>query len=247
MYALFDRYAARYDLHTPPRHYQHDHAFVLDVAGAFEPPCRLLDVGCGTGVLVKKALRAAVRAEGIDSSVAMIAVARARVGESAVRVCPMQQLVADSAYDLIVALSWTVNYCAGVDELFDVLTRMRRALTPRGRILLQVAHAAHVDGEPMQDSEPGPTGIEDDVTLRYRFAAVGAEGSEMQAEYSYSCRSLDEHLSEAHLLRATDARGVAQQMRDVGFERVEVYDSWRRDPFHRSASPFIEAARGGKP
>ena len=72
MYLLFDALAHRYDLHTPPDHYRHDHAFVLEQAATLGSPCRLLDVGCGTGVLVEKARRAGVLAMGIDASPGMI-------------------------------------------------------------------------------------------------------------------------------------------------------------------------------
>ena len=38
MHRLFDDFAHRYDLHTPPGHYQHDHAFVLEQAAALGEP-----------------------------------------------------------------------------------------------------------------------------------------------------------------------------------------------------------------
>jgi ubiquinone/menaquinone biosynthesis C-methylase UbiE len=247
VYALFDRYAGRYDLHTPPSHYQHDHEFVLKMAAAVSPPCRMLDVGCGTGVVLEKALRAGVHAEGVDSSPAMVAVAGARVGRSAVAVRRMQDIEDVAAYDLVVALSWTLNYCANLHELRDVLRRMYRALRQDGQVLLQVAHAPHVSDEAMEDREPGPTGKEDDVVFTYRFKRFGTDGLKMRAEYEYACKSLDEHVSEEHVLQATDARMVAQCVREAGFERVEIYDSWRRDPFMRSASPFVTGRKESTP
>jgi SAM-dependent methyltransferase len=243
VYALFDKYAARYDLHTPPSHYQHDHAFVLEMAATFGPFCRMLDVGCGTGVLLEKAIRAGVHAEGIDASPSMVAVARARVGESSVAVRRMQDIEDEASYELIVALSWTLNYCANLDDLRDVLGRVHRALRPGGRILLNVAHAQHVGGERMVDRERGPTGLEDDVAFRYRFVRLDSQGLEMRAEYGYSCGSLDEHLCEEHVLHVTDARAVAQCASEAGFRHVEIYDSWRRDPFTRSASPFVTGVK----
>jgi SAM-dependent methyltransferase len=244
VYELFHGFAERYDLHTPPDHYQHDHAFVLEMAVALGSGCQLLDVGCGTGVLLEKALRAGVLAKGIDSSEAMVNVARSRVGGAAVGVRRMQEIDEESSYDLVVALSWTLNYSAGRDELRDVLRRMHQALRPGGRVLLQVAHAKNVDGLQMEDHEPGPSGAADDVVFNYRFVPLNHEGSEMRAEYEYSCRSTDERLREDHLLHVTDAYAVAVCASDVGFDAVEIYDSWRQDPFQQSASPFVTGAKG---
>ena len=247
VYELFDRFAERYDLHTPPDHYRHDHAFVLATAAAFGTRCRLLDVGCGTGVLLEKALRAGLIANGIDASEGMVSVARSRVGERGVAVRRMQEIDEEGAYDLVVALSWTLNYSADQDELRDVLGCMHRALRPGGRVLLQVAHAMNVDGLQMEDREPGPSGVADDVVFTYRFVCLNPEGSQMRAEYGYSCRSTDERLRENHLLHVTDVHAVVRCAREVGFGEVEIYDSWRRDPFQRSASPFVSGAKGREP
>jgi SAM-dependent methyltransferase len=244
VYALYDRFAHRYDLHTPPDHYQHDHAFVLDLAAEIGSSCRLLDVGCGTGVLVEKALRGGFAAKGIDVSPGMVKTARARVGHDAIAERRMQDIDEAGAFDLIVALSWTINYCADREDLLSTLRRMHHSLRPRGEVLLQAAHAMHVDGELMEDRENGPSGDEGDVTISYRFVRLDPEGLDMRVDYGYGCASLGERLSEEHFLHVTDARVLAQSMGEVGFENIEIYDSWRRDPFERSASPFVRAVKG---
>jgi SAM-dependent methyltransferase len=243
MYRLFDELAHRYDLHTPPDHYQHDHAFVLEQAVGLGSPCRMLDVGCGTGVLVEKALRAGVVVTGIDASAAMVRVAEGRAGKGAVAVRRMQEIEDEAAYDLVVSLSWTINYCAGRDELVDVLRRLHRALRDGGRLLLQVAHAAHVNGRLMEDREPGPAGEPDDVVFLFRFVRLDADALAMRAEYVYACKSLNELDYEQHLLQMTDARAVAACAHEVGFRQIEVFDSFRRDPLHGSPSPFVSATK----
>lgn len=243
MYRLFDELAHRYDLHTPPDHYRHDHRFIIEQALALRNPCRLLDIGCGTGVLVQKARHAGILATGIDASPAMVHVAEARVGPDLVAVRRMQELDDEAAHDLIVSLAWTLNYCADRNELLDILRRIHRALRPGGRVLLQVAHAPHVEGRLQEDSEPGPAGEPDDVTFLYRFTALDGEQLPMSAEYVYACKSTNELLHEEHTLRMTDARIVAECARDVGLVDAAIYDSWRRDPLASSPSPFVSASR----
>jgi SAM-dependent methyltransferase len=243
MHRLFGDFAHRYDLHTPPDHYRHDHAFVLEQAAALGSPCRMLDVGCGTGVLVEKARKAGIVATGIDASPAMVRVAEGRSGPGSAAVCRMQDIDVEAGYDLVVSLSWTLNYCADRAELLDVLRRLYRALRPGGRILLQVAHAAHVDGRLMEDREPGPGGEPDDVVFLYRFVRLDGETLPMRAEYVYACKSLNELVYEQHMLGMADAGAVALCAREAGFTEIEVYDSWRRDPLHGSPSPFVSAVK----
>ncbi len=243
MYQLFDDLAHRYDLHTPPDHYRHDHAFVIEQAMALGSPCRMLDVGCGTGVLVEKARSAGIVATGVDASPAMVCVAEGRSGQGAAAVRRMQDIDEEAAYDLVVSLSWTLNYCASRAELLDVLRRLHRALRRGGRLLVQVAHAAHVNGRLMEDREPGPGGEPDDVTFLYRFTRIDGDALPMRAEYVYACKSLNELVYEQHLLCMADVGAVALCAREAGFTEIEVYDSWRRDPLQGSPSPFVSASK----
>lgn len=106
-YDLFGRVADRYDWHTPPQHYQHDHAFVLSRLPT--PPCRVLDVGCGTGVFLEKAVASGFDAIGLDASPEMVSVASRRVGPERVRLERMQEIAECASYDAVVSLSWSFN------------------------------------------------------------------------------------------------------------------------------------------
>ena len=93
MYRLYQDYAHRYDLHTPPGHYKHDHAFVLEqVKRAVPGGGRLLDVGCGTGQFIEAALALGIDACGLDAAPGMVEAAIARLGPDRVRLERMQEL-----------------------------------------------------------------------------------------------------------------------------------------------------------
>ena len=127
-YALFGRLADRFDWHTPPHHYQDDHVFVLE---RLAEPGRVLDVGCGTGVFLERALSADFDAIGIDAAPEMVSIAADRVGEERVRVERMQDLKETDTYDGVVSLSWSFNYVQGFAEARDVLERPVPGATPR--------------------------------------------------------------------------------------------------------------------
>jgi SAM-dependent methyltransferase len=240
-YALFGSAAERYDWHTPPYHYQHDHTFVLSHLP--KPPSRVLDVGCGTGVFLEKAIAAGFDAVGLDSSAEMVSIASSRVGSDRVLRAQMQDLAEIEAYDSIVSLCWSFNYVSSFLEAEDVLTRFFNALRPQARLILQIAHAPNADGVLNEDREPGPRGEPNDVLFLYRFSQVKDNCGELLAQYVYGCKSLHELLFEEHKLGAADARRVAEIASKVGFENVNVLDSWRGEPLAQSISAFVLADR----
>jgi SAM-dependent methyltransferase len=241
-YELFGRAADRYDWHTPPHHYQDDHAFVLSRLP--ERPCRILDVGCGTGVFLEKAVAAGFDATGLDSSPEMVSIAARRVGAERVRVGRMQEITERTAYDAVVSLSWSFNYVSSFDEAREVLGRFFDALRPGGRLILQIAHAANATGALNEDREPGPDGQADDVLFLYRFQPVPGRRGELLAQYVYGCKSREELLFEGHRLGAADAHVISREASTIGFQNIELFNSWRGDPFAHSISAFLVARRG---
>ena len=226
VYQLYDEFAHRYDLHTPPGHYRHDHALAISQARRFAPEhCRLLDLGCGTGVFVEQAIAAGIDAYGIDEAPGMVAVAHKRLGPDRVQVRRMQEIDEQNHYDVICSLSWSIHYCADESELRSVLRNCHRALRVGGALLLQVANDERMTGEVSIDYEPGPSGEKDDTLFIHQFCPIDGSNHDVRAQYVYISKTKRELLSEQHQLHCAHPSLVSAIMKECDFHEVTIMNS----------------------
>jgi SAM-dependent methyltransferase len=199
--------------------------------------CRLLDVGCGTGVFLETAISAGIDGYGIDASSEMIEVSRRRLGEDRARVQQMQDISDESDYDVVCALSWTIHYCESEVQLGDILNRCRRALRGGGLIVLQVANDGSMTGAVKIDRGPGPSGEPDDTYFIHRFRPLHNAVHQVSADYVYTSRALGELLCEQHELRFASPSLIADVVRRSGFVNVSTINSQSIAPFVLGNAP----------
>jgi SAM-dependent methyltransferase len=232
LHRLFHEFAHRYDLHTPPGHYRHDHAFVIREALRAAPEnCRLLDVGCGTGVFLEAAIAAGIDSHGIDASPEMVEVARRRVGNDRVRIQRMQEIAEENAYAVVTVLSCTIHYCETAAELDDVIRRCRKALRRNGLLILQVMNDEQMTGAVKVDSEPGPTGEPDDTFFIHQFLPLHDADRGAIANYVYASRAYSELVSERHELRFANAPQMAEALKRAGLQGIDAINPISISPF----------------
>lgn len=238
---LFEDLADRYDLHTPSSHYEHDHEFVLSTFG--HDRHRILDVGCGTGVLIEKALQRGFDAHGIDIAAGMVREACKKVGTSRVHVGAMEDIVDEDAYDGICALSWVINYVEDARSAQDIIARFHKALRPGGVVLIQTAHAPNMKARVFEDRERGPNGLDDDIVFLFQFCAKSQDAA--LARYVYASKSLGELEWEEHSLNVANAETWAGICTASGFTDVRIFGSWKEDELAGSISPWVVATKFG--
>jgi SAM-dependent methyltransferase len=133
---LTDRVARRPAGHRAREVYGADHIHdfargAILAALALGPEDRLLDVGCGGGLLLRAALESGATVTGVDHSDEMVRLARERAPEAEVLLGDAQQLpFADAAFTAV-AMSIVFFF---LSDPVAALSECRRVLAPGGRL-----------------------------------------------------------------------------------------------------------------
>jgi SAM-dependent methyltransferase len=169
-------------------------------AAALDPGHRVLDVGCGTGVLTRTAARLVTstgHAHGVDLSAQMLELARRRADDEHLTNASFTQADAQvhpfepSTVDVIVSRHGAMFF----DDPVAAFTNLAQALAPNGRIVLLVWQAfdrnpflhrvlgAIAPGrQPPADGRPSPLSFADPARAEAVLAAAGFTGIEIRSE-----------------------------------------------------------------
>jgi SAM-dependent methyltransferase len=199
----------------------------------------IIDLGCGAGDLADVVTAAGYEYLGVDLSPSMIALAHDRR--------PGITVLQGSAFDLpdvhptraIVAVGEVVNYAAdpraGLVGLHSWLRACRRALSPGGVLLLDVAGPLRADPEPATRVNTG-----DDYRIE-----VTTVTDPTRRTLTRTIRVTDDtgEQTETHVLELIDPMEMLAALRSAGFEAVAL-PAYREDlPFPRGWSGFLARVR----
>ncbi len=130
--AYYDEFAARYE---DARHVGY-HALIdrleVDLVRRYGEGARVLEAGCGTGLILDQVARFAHTAVGIDLSPGMLGKARERglrVANASVTHLPF----ADASFDV----AYSFKVLAHVEAIGDALREMARVVRPGGHVLAE--------------------------------------------------------------------------------------------------------------
>ena len=233
------RLAAVYDALNPAGA---DTAFYLGLAG--DVPIRVLDVGCGTGLLACELAARGHRVTGADPAAAMLDVARRRPGGGLVRWAEADAagLPAGSRFDLVVMTGHVFQIFTSDSDVRSALGAVRSCLAPGGRVAFETRNPAVRE---WAEWNPRDT--------RERVDAAGAT-----AEVCYDIRSVDGELvtyetcfrfadddtvTVPETIRFIGQDQLAAFLAEAGLTEVTWYGDWDRSPVSPASPELIAVAR----
>lgn len=181
---------------------------------------RLLDVGCGTGKSFLSMLSRGWQTVGCDISVAMLDLARQKVGDAVrLEVADMRELPCFGEFDLVWTLDDAINYLLSVEELEAALRGMRGNLAPSGLLLFDAnellvygfyAEGVEVerDGRRFAFQGNGTGAVEPGSICEFSCFEKGLSGEGQAAERRNVSVHRQRHFTEAEIVTAIDRAGL---------------------------------------
>jgi 2-polyprenyl-3-methyl-5-hydroxy-6-metoxy-1,4-benzoquinol methylase len=232
-----------YDAANP---WAQDADFYLSLAGLL--PCRVLDLGCGTGTLCCALAERGHRVTGVDPAAAMLAVARRKPHAQQVEwvECSAQSYRSEQRFDLIVMTGHAFQILLTDADALAVLETMRGHLKERGRIAFETRNP-RVDWVSQWSARTRllrmPTGGEFLETLQI----TGQQGEFISFQTSYKWSdgrprpSNDAHatVTTNSTLRFPSREHVEALIARSGLAVRDVFGDWNAGPFEVARSREI--------
>ncbi|ONI89086.1 SAM-dependent methyltransferase [Saccharothrix sp. ALI-22-I] len=232
--------AAYYDVIN---HQRADTDFYLELVLAADA---VLDVGCGTGVLLKEARAAghSGRLVGLDPAEGMLVQARRGDGVDWVR-GDLGTVAFDGEFDLVVMTGHVFQVFLTDDEVRAQFAAVRRALKAGGRFAFETRNPAVKAWErwmPEYGTDiVGPEG----ERVRVEHFVESVENGLVRMSETYSSPDWPEPRVDRGTLRFMEVRELDALLGETGFEVAERYGLWDRSALTDTSREIITIARPG--
>jgi ubiquinone/menaquinone biosynthesis C-methylase UbiE len=204
----------------------------------------VLDVGCGTGSILKRARDAGHpgRLVGVDPAPAMLAVARRRP-DIAWHQATAAEMPWDAAFDLAIMTGHAFQSLISDADVRDALAAIRRGLVPGGIFAFETRNPAMREWEAWHHGTPmevtDPAGRE----LRISYEVLDVTGDVVTLTETTSDRDGEPLRVDRGRLRFLDPDTLATCLDDAGFAVEARFGGWERQPFSGASHELIVIAR----
>ena len=220
---------------------------LLDLASAGVSGKKVLDIGCGTGLLSAMLAKKGAHVTGIDLSTDMLEIASQRAQSLSLDIKffeqPMQKLDVEDSFDAAVISIDSLNYVIKQQDVMETFRRIYGALTTGGVLLFDVHSLCKMDEIFLE----GPF-VFDNRSISYIWqTAPGDEIHSIYSELAFFVRQEDgsyQRFDEVHMQRSFAIPEYVQMLEEAGFHIERIFADWEDEaPEEESERIFFQVRK----
>lgn len=219
---------------------------ILDEAAGGIDGKRVLDIGCGTGLLSVKLAKRGAQVTGIDLSGEMLAVAEQRAGALSLPVQfieqPMQQLTGFTNFDLAVIAIDSLNYIADKEDVEATFRHIYVSLAVGGVLIFDVHSTFKTDVIFME----GPFTFDDGRISYIWETEEGEQPHSVDSELAFfiqQANGLYSRFDEVHSQRTFEVHDYVEMLMEAGFSVERIFADWEDEPPHEESERIFFQVR----
>lgn len=213
-----------------------------DIAGK-----KIIDIGCGTGILSAKLAKIGGEVTAVDLSADMLQVAKERAESLRLPITlinqPMQELVGHHDFDVAVISIDSLNYVTEESEVEETFRRIYKALRPGGVLIFDVHSTFKTDVIFMESPF-----VFDDERIAYIWQTeLGDEPHSVYSELAFFVKTetgVYERFDEVHQQRTFPVQAYVSMLTEAGFQIERIFADWEDEsPEEESERIFFQVRK----
>jgi ubiquinone/menaquinone biosynthesis C-methylase UbiE len=238
-FALFDM-ARLYDAFN---HHGEDGDFYESFT---KTPCRVLDIGCGTGSVTLSLAELGHTVTGVDPADGMLQVARAKdeQGRVAWVQAPAAEFTLPDRFDLAIMTGHVFQVFLDDAETLAALRNIHRHMAPGGRLILESRNPQDRAWEDWtRENTREQRVIEGIGPVDVYYQIKNVEGEHVTFDAVFTILDTDETLVSESRLRFAPLDTIQRLLSAAGFGEVELLGWWDGTPYSETSPEIIAIAR----
>jgi SAM-dependent methyltransferase len=209
--------------------------------GTERKPLRILDLGCGTGLIADAYAARGHQVTGVDPAAAMLDMARQKPhgGEIEWVHASAQDFQSDARFDLIIMTGHAFQVLLDDADVAQTFAMVRRQLAPDGRFVFESRNPAIDWGRRWRFEREELAA--DGATVVYTVQALSRQGEFLSFEARYEFP--DETLVSLSTLRFMPRAAIEAQLSAAGLRAESVLGDWDGTPFGGTEDEMIFMVR----
>ncbi|HTI02157.1 MAG TPA: methyltransferase domain-containing protein [Acidisoma sp.] len=219
----------------------HDHAFYEQ--RLVPAPQRVLDLGCGTGLLARRLVRLGHRVTGVDPAAAMIAFGRAQPEGDRIlwHHGTIDALPPAACFDAVIMTGHAFQCLTTPEAVAGTMAAVRRHLAPGGRFMFESRNPLVRDWDSWTPDDAATVTDESGTPVRvYTSILAEEEGPRVTFRNHFAFPDGEQWSDSTLLFLSRDE--ILRHLRDAGFTTFEVYGDWAGSAFTERSPETIVIA-----